>query len=238
MDMISQMGKLAAGIAVLLAGAASAQPIEFNGNLANGDETLDSGEFVDTYDIELRQGELVELQMISEDVDAYLIIQMPDGEQYENDDSNLEDLNAGLAFIAPQTGTYTLMATTAGPDETGRYQITGVHRPAQPLEKQKGELIPGDQVNWKGGEYCDLIEIQLTPGETRAIELTSDAFDTYLVAHGPGGQVLVNDDSVDLNSSMLVLEGGAQGRAYTLVVTSYAAAETGPYRLTSWKVAE
>lgn len=217
---------------------ASAQPLEFNGTLEDGDTTLEDGEFVDEYEIEIRQGQLVELNMVSEDVDAYLVVLLPDGEQYENDDAGPEDYNASLVFIAPQTGTYTIMATSALAEEAGAYQITGKQSAIQPLEKQKGTLAQGDQVNWKGGEYCDLYEIELAANETRVIELSSDAFDTFLVAHGADGQVQINDDAVDVSSSMLVIKGGPEGTTFTLVATSYAAAETGPYRLTSWTVVE
>ncbi|MEM9020566.1 MAG: hypothetical protein AAGC44_08380 [Planctomycetota bacterium] len=235
--MSKQPGSIVAILLFMATAPVFAQPISFNGSLQDGDETLENGEYVDEYEIEVRQGELVELKMLSDSIDTYLVVILPDGEQVENDDAD-EDLNAGLYFIAAQTGTYRILATSAMEEETGRYTLTGSRRAVRPHEKTKGELNAQDTRNWKTGEYCDLYEIELAPNETRAIELSSDAFDTYLVAHGADGQMLSNDDSTDTSNSMLVLEGGPRGMTFTLVVTTFSTDETGPYRMTSWQVAE
>ena len=57
------------------------------GELENGDETLTSGEFVDSYEFEGSPGQHVAIDVRSSAFDTYLILKDPAGEQTENDDA-------------------------------------------------------------------------------------------------------------------------------------------------------
>ncbi|MDH5492279.1 MAG: hypothetical protein OEY14_10030, partial [Myxococcales bacterium] len=56
------------------------------GELAEGDATLRSGEWLDEYPFEWSAGETIHLEARSSAFDTYLIVHPPDGEQQDNDD--------------------------------------------------------------------------------------------------------------------------------------------------------
>ena len=62
--------------------------MERNGELESGDDTLTSGEFVDSYEFEGSPGQHVAIDLRSSAFDTYLILKDPAGEQTENDDSD------------------------------------------------------------------------------------------------------------------------------------------------------
>ncbi len=57
------------------------------GRLEKGDDTLSSGEFVDSYEFEGSPGQHVAIDVRSSAFDTYLILKDPAGEQTENDDA-------------------------------------------------------------------------------------------------------------------------------------------------------
>ncbi|MDB5422181.1 MAG: peptidase caspase catalytic subunit p20, partial [Brevundimonas sp.] len=113
----------------LVGGAAYAQQrlqpgATVSGDLRQGDEQLDSGEFVDTYNFQGRAGERVSLSMRSSEFDPYLLINGPGDFSEENDDGEEGDTSAGLDVRLPATGTYRVMATSYESGERGRYSLT------------------------------------------------------------------------------------------------------------------
>ncbi len=79
--------------------------------------------------------------------------------------------------------------------------------------------------------HVDRYVIEGRAGQRLELRLNSSAFDPYLQIDGPDGFTMSNDDNPDdgLNSR-IVVQLPANGR-YTILVTSYAARETGAYRL-------
>ena len=99
------------------------------------------------------------------------------------------------------------------------------------LLSERGALGPGNET-LDSGEYLAFHEVELTAGAPVAIGLSSAAFDVYLAVLDPADQIVLEvDDSPGHGSD--VAEGfvpAVSGR-FTLVVTSYAAGETGDYLL-------
>ncbi|MBL8536109.1 MAG: caspase family protein [Hyphomonadaceae bacterium] len=116
----------AQGVTPDLAGAAEtfAAGQTMNGALQQGDETLQSGEFVDTYRFQGRQGERVVIDMSSAQVDPYLILVAPSGAQEDNDDRSQSDRNARIETTLAETGEYRIGATSYQPGESGAYVVT------------------------------------------------------------------------------------------------------------------
>ena len=93
-----------------------------------------------------------------------------------------------------------------------------------------GELDGGDPT-FEAGEYHDTYVFDGDEGETVRIELSSADFDTYLGLVTPSGEEIANDDfEGDTDRSVIELTLPEAGR-YRVQATSYAAAETGRYRL-------
>ena len=66
---------------------ALAARMERSGRLEDGDTTLETGEFYDSYEFEGAPGQHVSIELRSTAFDTYLILQDPAGEQTENDDA-------------------------------------------------------------------------------------------------------------------------------------------------------
>jgi hypothetical protein len=91
-----------------------------------------------------------------------------------------------------------------------------------------GELAAGDAV-LEAGELADDYPLEGVPGQLVRLRLSSPDFDTYLILVGPDGLVLHNDDD-DYGDSSIETRLGTAG-PHRIVVTSYAAGETGRYSL-------
>jgi hypothetical protein len=95
-----------------------------NGELAQGDSTLRSGEFVDAYRFQGQAGQRVVIEMRSTAIDPYLILLAPSGAQEDNDDISASDRNARIETTLAESGQYVIGATSYQPGERGAYVVT------------------------------------------------------------------------------------------------------------------
>jgi hypothetical protein len=234
-----------AGRIALRSREALATRIERDGRLEAGDATLTSGEFYDSFDFEGAPGQHVSIDLRSSAFDTYLILQDPAGEQTENDDA--EDGGAvghsSIETDLTEAGTYRVLVTSYETGESGAYALTidpsattpsfTTTREVQALtaDRPVGGELDGDDATFEAGEYHDTYVFDGAEGETVRLELTSADFDTYLGLVTPSGEEIANDDfEGDTDRSVIVLTLPESGR-YRVQATSYAAAETGRYRL-------
>ncbi len=209
----------------------------FNGTLAPGDQTLQSGEYQDSFTFPVRQGDRVEMTMRSSQLDPYLIYVSPGGNQVDNDDG-AGGTDALISIIADANGFATVRATTYRPGETGAYTLRvdvrpGGGSPGVPPPPSSGgsdRLGPGDQT-LQTGEYVDVHHFTLIQGRTYDISATSSQFDTYLIYVSPGGNQIDDDDSGGGTNAALTVVADRTGDA-RVSVTSYRPGETGAYSLT------
>ena len=98
---------------------------EHSGELADGDGTLESGEYVDSYTIDDEEGQSILVDMTStSDMDPYIILKSPSGEQYENDDYEGDRTRSRVDHDAEEGGAWRVMATSFEAGEEGSYDIT------------------------------------------------------------------------------------------------------------------
>jgi hypothetical protein len=226
--------------------SAIAAPMERNGRLQSGDDTLGSGEFVDRYEFEGSPGQHVAIDLRSSAFDTYLILKDPAGEQTENDDSEAgSDVgHSSIEADLTEAGTYQVLVTSYESGVSGAYSLT-IDPSARPNRRSRASrdvttLAVGGPVSgalensdptFEDGEYHDTYVFNGSEGETVRIELSSTDFDTYLGLVTPSGQEIANDDfDGDTERSVIELTLPETGR-YRVQATSYAAAETGRYRL-------
>lgn len=224
------------------------------GALAQGDETLQSGEHVDTHTLTFASGERVRIEARSSAFDSYLIVREPGGEQHDNDDpSGGGSTNAVVDFVARQAGEHRVLVTSYRPGETGAYELvvtrdgsapppttpttpttpTSPATPATPItgDAVQGALARGDQT-LQSGELSDVYERSFEPGQSVQIRLASTAFDPYVIVRTPSGQQLDNDDLDPSTRNAGVDLPAAEAGTYRVTVTSYRPGETGAYQLT------
>jgi hypothetical protein len=83
----------------------------------------------------------------------------------------------------------------------------------------------------RAGCYYQIQRVDLSPGTTYAIDLTSKDFDAYLILLDANGRVLAEDDDSggDLNARIVFTPSAKM--TVTIMVTTYAQGATGKYRL-------
>jgi len=213
-----------------------------SGTLSSSDEQLESGEYIDIFELNGRPGQRLQADLRSEDFDTFLILITPSGEQFENDDTDSTN-RSFLDMTLTETGDYRVVVTSYGVGATGNYTLQLDQNAAssnQTADSEirsltvgqaiEGELRDGESalVNekwentyWFTGEIDD----------TLRIDLSSSDFDTYLRLITPSGELIENDDfegSISASSISLTLR--ESGR-YRVVVTSYGTNDAGPYAL-------
>jgi hypothetical protein len=214
---------------------------EREGALTAGDSTLESGEYMDSYEFIGRPGNQVTVDLRSEDFDTYVMLIDPSGEQEENDDAE-DTSHSRIEMTLAETGVYEVIVTSYEPGELGDYELVidqvdgaGIQPNREPGTLTVGRSTSGrlqyTDLEANTGEYRDLYAFDGTAGESIRVEMSSDDFDTFLALTTPGGDVIDNDDFEGSTArSVVELELPETGR-YRVAATSYGAGETGAYRL-------
>jgi len=219
--------------------------LDRRGTLDSSDETLTTGEYVDTYEFAGTPGQSVAIDLRSSAFDTYLILRDPAGEQIENDDADDDVGHSYIETDLAEAGTYEVLVTSYETGERGAYQLkvspATARTPGAPSGRDlttltvgnpaNGNLDAGDPTFETGGEYHDLYVFDGAEGDTVRVELSSADFDTYLGLVTPSGEEIANDDFEGATDrSIIDLTLPETGR-YRVQATSYSAAETGRYRL-------
>lgn len=102
-------------------------PIAFgaseSGDLGDGDCLRSNGAWEDLWSLELAGEETVRIDMVSDDVDAYLTLEDSLGNVVTVDDDGGEGLNARIQATLP-AGRYQIGASSFGPGQAGGYTLT------------------------------------------------------------------------------------------------------------------
>lgn len=220
-----------------------------NGELSANDTQRRSGKYEDVYLIQGRQGDRIDLRLMSEAFDPYLVVNGPGGFSMSNDDEEgqSESTNSRLVLQLPADGTYRISATSFRSGETGAYRIqasvpaanVAVSRPQPATPIRIGQVVNGSLTQGDGrlasGEYQDQYRFSARRGQRVRIELTGvNDMDTYLILRRPDGSQDTNDDAEfngqsSLNSRIDTVL--AEDGDYVIVATTYRANTTGSYRL-------
>ena len=190
-------------------------------------------------------GDQVVIEMVSEELDPYLVLTGPYGEVYAyDDDGGEEPLASRIEFTLPNTGSYFILATTFGNLRGSFYEEDAeVEEVEMPYTiSLSGATLPADanpdSITFFRGElfvnepfvdgYSTIAEpvyyfvLDAAAGDVLDIELVSEDMDTLLMVFGVGGvRLAADDDGGDgTNSSVLGFEVPEDG-TYVIWATSY-----------------
>ena len=234
---------IGAAIVFPLVGVADGQgsrPRTERGELARGDETLDSGEFVDRYEYRWQANQRVRIELICRDFDGYLILVPPKGEQIENDDTDDDEEKSVIEVDLEQSGTYEIAVTSYEKGETGEYtlRVTAGGRGRNTSSRgdtisygqtRNGELEEADSL--RDGKFVDTYSFNGRDGDRVTVEMASGDIDTFLTLIPPDGSEIENDDADgDRDLSRIALTLRQTGR-YQILASSCDDKEVGEYRL-------
>jgi hypothetical protein len=219
------------------------------GDLSTNDTQRRSGKYEDVYLIQGRQGERVDLRLLSDAFDPYLVVNGPSGFSMSNDDEEGQSAstNSRLVLQLPADGTYRVSVTSFRAGETGAYRLqastpaanVAVSRPQPAIPIQIGQSVNGSLSRGDGqlasGEYQDQYRFSARRGQRVRVEMTGgNGLDTYLMLRRPDGSQDANDDAeyngeTSLNSRIDTVL--AEDGDYVIVATTYRPNTTGSYRL-------
>jgi len=173
------------------------------------------------YPLKLKGGMKYRLEMASEELDAFLVVQDAAGKQLAFDDDSgggSKGLDARLEFTPPKDGTYkvfaaslngkgkyTFSARPAGAAKGGGEEAKGGGEEAKAHEVGKGLKLTGKlartdtKVRVVAGKKMGmfpskLYTVQLKGGTKYRIKMSSDDFDAFLVVQDAAGKQLAFDD--------------------------------------------
>ena len=211
--------------------------VDQSGTLGPGDSQLETGEYVDRFQVEVDVGDVIVADVTSDEFDTYLVVRSPGGIQTENDDHEGATDRSYLEVPVDEPGTWVVWATTFEPGETGDYRISvqttesdAVVAIDTGVRVESGRLEPGD-AELDAGEFIDSYTFEGEAGEQVLLDLRSGDVDTYLILVAPSGQSFENDDFEGDSRRSVISETLQEPGEYRVGVTSYSAGETGAYSL-------
>lgn len=209
--------------------------VEVFGTLSDGDCSLPGWGTADTYTLELTEETAIEILLKS--LDFPPIIVMRDAQGVEVAWGYDQGSGSALLQATLSAGTYEVMPTTyLGSGARGDYQLTASEATCSGADTIAfGETVAGAltgaECRRSGGQYYDVWTLELVDEVEVQIDMTSAAFDTYLILlDDTGTQIEVNDDGGSGTNSMIrrTLAAGA----YELRASSFSPYATGSYQLT------
>lgn len=216
------------------------------GTLAETDAVLeDDNTFYDTYLIQGRPGQRIQVTMEASSFDTFLNLGRMTGSEFvskaNDDDGAGEGTNSRLRATLDEEGEYVLRANSVGAG-TGPYTLTLTERPEpRPVQAQAvragtdaaGTLAEGDAENEDGTLY-DVWSYRGAMGEALTLSLSSDVFDTKLtigqMANGRFQELASNDDGPDGTNSRIEVTLPVAGE-YLIRTAALGAGEMGAYQL-------
>ena len=233
------------------------EPVNINGptilgQLNESSNILPDGSYFNPYVFRGQAGQTVTIDMVSDELDAYLILLSPEtGDFYIQDNNSGGTSNARLLAQLPRNGEYILLANSFTEGESGRYQLSirGESESALPgptpssppagsstgssdiILQDEGILKAGDPTLPDGSFYHEY-SFQGQAGQTVLITLESPDFDTYLFIGDASRNVLADNDDVSgaSTNSALTFTLPTSG-LYYVVVNAYDSSGQGRYTL-------
>ncbi|MGB3543134.1 hypothetical protein [Rubrivirga sp.] len=119
---------------------------ETSGTLVAGDVTLETGEFMDSYNILAREGQWIKAEVVSGDFDPHIMVISPTGVQTDVDDSALENTSMTKAILeASEGGEWTVIVTSFEPGESGSYELAYGALDEEPEDAAEGTQVVPDE---------------------------------------------------------------------------------------------
>jgi tetratricopeptide (TPR) repeat protein len=127
------------------------EPLTTTGALDENSQLLENGHYINGHIFEGVAGQMVIIDLISDEFDASFALLAPDGEIIARDNGGGEGTNARFALSLPETGTYQVGASSSTPRVMGRYQLTVQPGTAADVERSE-RLVEATRLNAQGAE--------------------------------------------------------------------------------------
>lgn len=216
------------------------------GYLTEAGQSLSDGAYYKAFRFAGRAGDTVTIASSSVDFNSFLLLVDSLEDVLSSDDDTGGMCNSHLTHVLPETGPYSIYATSFEPDQKGEFQVSlrqgtivpKADRPCAGFFDEHGTIGLGDSVVGTlgppdaklGPSYYEVWGIEVPEGRTVTIDFRSSAFDARLTLYrGFATAIDANDDGGGDCNARLVLTGDRH--PHRVVMTSGDEDETGPYVL-------
>jgi hypothetical protein len=229
-----------------------------DGALTSDDVLSAGGRRVQVWSLAAQPGDELQIDLRSADFDAYLYAVGPGLGDGLRDDDGGEGLNARLCLLVDQAGDYRVVASSLG-GETGAFTLRVSEQPgatngscpivANSAEYTDPAALPTDGRNLTVGDDASGFlgpedpvlfgspaqawTVEGVAGEPFAVDLRSDAFDAYLMMHGPGLDPFLEDDDGAGRCDSRIVTTFPQTGTYRVVASSISSQVSGAYTLSA-----
>jgi S1-C subfamily serine protease len=181
------------------------------GSLGRGSNVLPvDNSFFDLYAFEGRAGQRIQIDMTSREIDSYLILIDPNGNEVTQDDDGGGGPNARIVATLPADGSYLLIANSYEAGQAGSYRLSAKATAVSAanstgrgrfIMRREGILGPGASVLPSDGSLYRAYTFEGRAGQSVTINLASPDFDTYMALLDPNGRAIAQNDDASQNDS-------------------------------------
>ena len=224
-----------------------------NGTLRSSDTAIEMGNHVQCFNLNLQPNQETVVTLRSRDFDTTIFAGTGQcgsvNLTMENDDFETGSTDSQLRFVPTQSN-YVVAVSSYGAGETGNFtlSVTSGGQTPQPQNNggqptfDVGSINPGQQYSGTltsnsltidSGEHVQCLNLNAQTNKRTTVTLRSNQFDAHLLI-GPGtcsgdlDLTYENDDFEGHSTDSQVVFTPSQNQ-YVVVITSYAAGETGSY---------
>ena len=126
------------------------EAITIEGRLDRNSEKLDDNTYFNIHTFEGQAGELIVIELASEEFDSYLILLDPEDNKIAEDNDSGDNNNAKILVTLPATGVYEIVVNAYKPEKSGKYTLS--LRAALPEEIELAEAERLNQQVFQLGE--------------------------------------------------------------------------------------
>ena len=205
-----------------------------NGELTNQDDKdrVRTNSYCKTFTFKMTKGRTYQIDMKSKDIDSYLRLENPAGDEVAKDDDSGDGLDARIIYKADATGDFKIIATTFGGNITGKFTLTARDKDAPAggataLKNDKGEgsytgSLTNDDPVYKGKKH-KLLTFPMEEGKTYQIDMVTNSkdLDPYLFLEAPDGELLAKDDDGGGFPNARIVHKAAKAGSFRIICTSF-----------------
>jgi S1-C subfamily serine protease len=209
-------------------------PVEIKGDLNQESSTLPSdNSYFNAYTFEAAPGQRITIEMMSDDLNPYLILLSSDGGNIAQS-GQTGGAKSEIEMTLAIGGTYTILANTLSAGETGQYTLKVSTSGISPiLLQEQGTLGEDSQTLSEDGSPYNEYTFEGEEGQSISIYLESEDFDTFLVLMNETGEVVAqNDDASSSNLNSLITITLPASGTYRILANAFDNTGRGDYTLT------
>ncbi|MEM1425820.1 MAG: trypsin-like peptidase domain-containing protein, partial [Cyanobacteria bacterium P01_H01_bin.130] len=219
------------------------------GALQRGDRQLAFDDsYYDIYTFNGRAGQQISAELTSREFGPYLILLDSNGRDLVQSGADEGSTTSRFVETLPSSGPYQIYVNSRFPGQTGAYSLRArlggalSRRSPQPpspeeedpsvLFRHAGQLDRNSRTLDRDGSAFDDYYFRGEAGQRVVINLDSPDFDSYLVLVDPEGNVLdSNDDRTEGNTNSTVRATLPRDGAYRVIINAYRAGQLGRYQV-------